>query len=256
MNTIESYNGRPIGGLPSFSDQGDVVQWISAGGSFGIGNVWEPFAFSVPDNEVLLDEMTRGELTWVESAWSSIPWLSWQQVVLGDPLARSITLNGQPAEAVWTGTGSSTSPSRGGIDRTDPTGWSRDGVAGVAVQQGDHVVLKGTVGSPMLLSQDRWITESIHATGPVVVEAPLVAVRSGNIQVDPGSHLTIRSDLLNGRGLTLQGGGTLDVHGVTGAIDVQQGTLTGTGHAHRGPSRIERAAAGQGTAYHPRVTGR
>lgn len=229
MNTIESYNGRPLGGLPSFSDQGDVVQWVDAGGSFGIGNVWEPFAFSVPDNEVLLDEMTQGNLTWVEAAWSSTPWLSWQQVVVGDPLARGMTISGQPAEAVWNGGGSPTSPSISPIDWTDASRWTRNGVAGVAAQQGDHVFLKGTVGSPALVSNDRWIIESIHATGPVVVEAPLVAVRSGDIQVDTGGHLTIRGDLLNGRGLTLRGGGILDVHGITGAIDVQQGTLTGTG---------------------------
>ena len=42
----------------------------------------------MPDNEYLLFNFLVNRLTWAEAAWSSIPALSWQHVVLGDPLAR------------------------------------------------------------------------------------------------------------------------------------------------------------------------
>ena len=43
------------------------------------------FSFAVADNEILLDNFLNRGLTWAEAAWSAIPVLSWQHVVLGDP---------------------------------------------------------------------------------------------------------------------------------------------------------------------------
>ena len=85
FNTLESFNGKEFGGLTS--SQGQVSEWIAAGGTFGIGNVYEPFAATLADNELLLDEFLFGDLTWVEAAWASTPYLSWQQIMVGDPLA-------------------------------------------------------------------------------------------------------------------------------------------------------------------------
>jgi hypothetical protein len=96
FNTIESFNGRAFGGLSTLSSQGQVSQWIANGGTFGLGNVYEPFSHTVPDNELLLNNLLYNNLTFVEAAWSSIPWVSWQQIVVGDPLAR-ITLVPEPA---------------------------------------------------------------------------------------------------------------------------------------------------------------
>lgn len=89
FNTIESYNGRDFGGL----GQNGVLQqqassFLASGGTFAIGNVWEPFANSVPDNLFLAQNFLLGGLTWGEAAWTSIPTLSWMQVAVGDPLAR------------------------------------------------------------------------------------------------------------------------------------------------------------------------
>ena len=88
FNTIESYNGRSLCGLDTLYDQGQVTDFIAVGGTFGIGHVYEPFSFAVPDNEYLLVNFLVNRMSWAEAAWSSIPVLSWQHVVLGDPLAR------------------------------------------------------------------------------------------------------------------------------------------------------------------------
>jgi len=95
FNTVESFNGRDLNGLgmhPSIP-QGQVADFLAAGGSFGIGHVWEPFSFSLPDNEFLFVNMLVNNMTWAEAAYTSIPGLSWQQIVLGDPLARGTILN-------------------------------------------------------------------------------------------------------------------------------------------------------------------
>jgi hypothetical protein len=88
-NSMESYNGRPLAGLSLYNDQGSVEQWISSGGTFAFGNVWEPFAGTVAQNTVLVENWFNNDLTWVEAAWSSLPFVSWQQVVIGDPLAKA-----------------------------------------------------------------------------------------------------------------------------------------------------------------------
>lgn len=90
FNTVESYNGRNFGGIgphPSIAQQ-QIVDFLAAGGTFGLGNVWEPFADSIPDNHMLVQNFVRGNLCWGEAAWSSVPGLSWMQLVVGDPLAR------------------------------------------------------------------------------------------------------------------------------------------------------------------------
>lgn len=95
FNTLESYNGRDLNGVgmhPSIP-QGQVSDFIASGGTFGIGHVWEPFGFTLPDNEYLLVRFLVNNWTWGEAAWASIPVLSWQQTVLGDPLARAVILN-------------------------------------------------------------------------------------------------------------------------------------------------------------------
>ncbi|MDX9912584.1 MAG: hypothetical protein RBS39_12205 [Phycisphaerales bacterium] len=88
FNTIESYNGRAFGGLGTALSQEQLTDFLSAGGTFGIGHVWEPFANFVPDNEFIAQNFFLGGLTWAEAAWTSIPVLSWQHIVLGDPLGR------------------------------------------------------------------------------------------------------------------------------------------------------------------------
>jgi hypothetical protein len=89
FNTMESFNGRQFnnveaGGVP----QEQAADFIAAGGSFAIGNVFEPFTLTVPDNDLLVKAWHLGNLSWVEAVFSAMPVLSFQQIVIGDPLAR------------------------------------------------------------------------------------------------------------------------------------------------------------------------
>lgn len=90
FNPLESYSARDLNGLgqhPSIP-QGQVGDFISAGGTFAVGQVWEPLSFAVADNEFIMQRMLVNQRTWAEAAYSGIPVLSWQHVVLGDPLGR------------------------------------------------------------------------------------------------------------------------------------------------------------------------
>lgn len=97
FNTIESYNGRAFGGLGQnpFAAQQQAADFLAdqtapnrIGGTFAIGSVWEPINWTVADNQQLLRHFILGNLSWAEAAYASLPCLSWQQIVLGDPLAR------------------------------------------------------------------------------------------------------------------------------------------------------------------------
>ena len=72
----------------SFAQQQQASAFIAAGGTFAVGNVWEPLADSVPDNRLIVKNFLLGNLSFAEAAWSSIPGLSWMQMAVGDPLAR------------------------------------------------------------------------------------------------------------------------------------------------------------------------
>lgn len=89
FNTMESFNCRDLGGLGQlpFAVQQQAADFLAAGGTFAVGNVWEPLADSVPDSRYLLTNFLLGTQTWAEASWSSIPSLSWMQLSLGDPLA-------------------------------------------------------------------------------------------------------------------------------------------------------------------------
>ena len=89
FNTIESFNGREFGDVtPGSIPQQQMADYITAGGTLGIGHVWEPTVLTLPDNFQIIRNLALGNLTWAEAAWTSIPVLSHQHVVIGDPLAR------------------------------------------------------------------------------------------------------------------------------------------------------------------------
>ncbi|MBZ0172158.1 MAG: hypothetical protein K8E66_07250, partial [Phycisphaerales bacterium] len=90
FSTMESYNGRAFNGLGTRYQQAQVADFIMAGGTFGIGMVWEPFAQAVPDSNRIVRAFVLGRLTWAEAAYTAIPCISWMHVVVGDPLARAI----------------------------------------------------------------------------------------------------------------------------------------------------------------------
>lgn len=93
FNTVESYNGRALNGLTTFFNQEQVADFVAAGGTFAIGMVWEPFTFTIPDNEFMMTGLLVNGLTWGEAAYTSIPALSWHHVVLGDPLGMATILD-------------------------------------------------------------------------------------------------------------------------------------------------------------------
>lgn len=87
FNTMESFNGRDFGGVGGFIGQQQLSDFLAAGGTAGLGNVWEPLADTVPDNVQLLQNFVLGNMTFAEAAWSATPALSWMQIAVGDPLA-------------------------------------------------------------------------------------------------------------------------------------------------------------------------
>ncbi len=93
FNTLESDNGRALNGLGSQFNLEQLADFITAGGTFAVGNVFEPFTLTVADNEFLFVNLLVNGLTWGEAAYTSLPGLSWQQIVVGDPLAKPIILN-------------------------------------------------------------------------------------------------------------------------------------------------------------------
>jgi len=90
FNSLESFNCRDFGGLGmlSFAEQQQASAFINAGGTFAVGNVWEPLADTVPDNRLLTLNFLLGNMSFAEAAYSSLPTLSWMQVAVGDPLSR------------------------------------------------------------------------------------------------------------------------------------------------------------------------
>jgi hypothetical protein len=92
FNSIESYNGRAFGGLGQnqFVPQQQAADVLAgaAGATFAVCNAWEPLSISAPDNEQIAKNFFLGNMTWAEAAYTSFPALSWQQMAIGDPLAR------------------------------------------------------------------------------------------------------------------------------------------------------------------------
>ena len=109
FTSIESFNA-----LTFFSDlntapvaQEKIIDFITIGGSGAIGHVFEPISTAIVDNSYVAynlfadsDFDGRADLTWVEAAFTGIPFLSWAEVVIGDPLMR--IAYGPGEETAWT----------------------------------------------------------------------------------------------------------------------------------------------------------
>lgn len=100
FSAYESFGAVGLGGLGN-KGQAQLEEWFEAGGTFATGPVWEPFTFGILKSEHFLDRFMNDGFTYVEAAWAGIPQLSWQSVVIGDPLA---TADFQPASdyELWT----------------------------------------------------------------------------------------------------------------------------------------------------------
>ena len=108
FTSIESLNA-----VTMFSDistspvaQGKIVDFIEIGGTGAIGHAFEPVSDAIIDNlflyyNLLADEDGDGtaDMAFVEAAFTAIPYLSWAEVVIGDPLMQIAYGPGQKA---WT----------------------------------------------------------------------------------------------------------------------------------------------------------
>jgi len=106
FTSLESFNAVTL-----FSDavttQNKIINFIAIGGSGAVGHAFEPQADAAIDNEFLFynlladrDQDNKADLTFVEAAYTAIPYVSWSEVVIGDPLMR-ITYGTGENEA-WT----------------------------------------------------------------------------------------------------------------------------------------------------------
>jgi len=89
--TYESFNAFSfdLSNMSGETSQGQVAQWIAAGGTAGLGHVQEPTAskWTVTNEDILFDMMLSG-YTLAEAAWAATRQLSFVNTVIGDPLMR------------------------------------------------------------------------------------------------------------------------------------------------------------------------
>ena len=97
FTSLESFNA-----VTMFSDaptepvaQGKLIDFTSIGGVGGVGFAFEPQSDAIVDTEFFFYNLVadgdgdgRADLTFIEAAFSGICYLSWAEVVLGDPLMR------------------------------------------------------------------------------------------------------------------------------------------------------------------------
>ncbi|MFH1616829.1 MAG: dockerin type I domain-containing protein [Planctomycetota bacterium] len=97
--SLESFNA-----VTMFSDvatkpapHGKVVDFLSIGGTAGIGHAFEPQCDAVVDTEFLFynlladeDNDGKADMCFAEAAFTAISYLSWAEVVIGDPLMRIV----------------------------------------------------------------------------------------------------------------------------------------------------------------------
>jgi uncharacterized protein (TIGR03790 family) len=67
------------------SPQSLTADFLQEGASAATGHVWEPYLMATPHPDLLLPAYASGR-TLAESFYLSIPYLSWQNIVAGDPL--------------------------------------------------------------------------------------------------------------------------------------------------------------------------
>ncbi len=90
--SYESFNGTVLDGALLDAEpgarrgQGQVGDFLARGGTVAIGNAWEPFASAVGHEAHIFERYLVHGDPWIEAAYKGLRYLSWQEVVLGDPL--------------------------------------------------------------------------------------------------------------------------------------------------------------------------
>ncbi len=85
FNTFESMNGFSMYINNRYGDHGMVSEFIKMGGSCGLGHTWEPLLGGIAKNDNLFNLYQMG-YSFADAAYQSIPYLAWNNVVIGDPL--------------------------------------------------------------------------------------------------------------------------------------------------------------------------
>jgi hypothetical protein len=94
FTSMESFNAVTMFSN-AITTQAKIIDFITIGGCGAIGHAFEPISDATIDNQFLFynlltdnDDDGVADLTFVEAAYSAIPYLSWSEVVIGDPLMR------------------------------------------------------------------------------------------------------------------------------------------------------------------------
>jgi uncharacterized protein (TIGR03790 family) len=69
--------------------QGQIADFLRAGGTVCLGNAWEPFDRGIGDERWVYWRYLHHGDRWIEAAYKGMRTLSWQEVVVGDPLCRA-----------------------------------------------------------------------------------------------------------------------------------------------------------------------
>lgn len=125
--SIESFNAVTMFSNAS-SSQAKIVDFITIGGTAAIGHSFEPLSDATIDTEflfynLLADSDSDGfaDMTFIEAAFTAIPYLSWSEVVIGDPLMRIAYGPGGEAEYIVPGD----VDGNGQIDVSDVYWWTQ-----------------------------------------------------------------------------------------------------------------------------------
>lgn len=107
FSSLESFNG-----VTMFTDATPrlhalIAEFIDMGGSGAVGHTFEPERLALIQGDYLLRNWGRddnvdgvGDLSFIEACYSAMPFVSWSEYVIGDPLMRLHTGLGGPAVAI------------------------------------------------------------------------------------------------------------------------------------------------------------
>lgn len=89
FTTYESYNGSTSKWVwdntpATHNGQGHIADWFRIGGTGAIGNVDEPYGDACGDERFFFSRLYAGD-PFIEAAYKSLMYTSWQEVVVGDP---------------------------------------------------------------------------------------------------------------------------------------------------------------------------
>ncbi len=87
FNTAESYNAERLSSITRHpgAEMGQVVEFFLEGGTLALGHCYEPFASAIVEDGRMFPAYQLG-YSFIDAAYLGMPYLAWQNVVVGDPL--------------------------------------------------------------------------------------------------------------------------------------------------------------------------